>query len=331
MLKEDLLTAITEASAAKKITQQDVLVAFQRGVGEVHQPIRNKLSIVTILYAIGGIIACIGIILFFHQQWAGMPSFARILVTLGSGIAAYIIGVLFTQKNDVRGAAFAFFLLFCLLTPFGIFITLKETHVTEDMVGYSDIIYGVMTVWTLASLFLFKRMVFRVFCIIFGSLLFFSITHLLLKGTVWNTSDMLEYRFLLLGMSYMLLGRGWQRTAIGSITPWLYSFGSIMLLGSTMALGGYAPSANQIWEILFVGIVFGMTFLSIALKSRATLIISSISIMIYILKITAEYFSDTIGWPLSLIGAGFLLIAVGYGTLTVSKRYITKVPAPLAE
>jgi uncharacterized membrane protein YGL010W len=97
-----------------------------------------------------------------------------------------------------------------------------------------------------------------------------------------------------------------------------------MFLGAALALGGYAPDANQVWEVLFIGLAFGMMFLSIVLKSRAILIVSSIYLMVYILKITAEYFSETIGWPLALIVAGFTLIAIGYGTFAINQRYLNQ-------
>ncbi|OGY37199.1 MAG: hypothetical protein A3E36_01200 [Candidatus Andersenbacteria bacterium RIFCSPHIGHO2_12_FULL_45_11b] len=321
MNKEALLTAITEASAAKKVSYEDVIGAFRRGTGEVQQPQKKSLSLINILYAIGGIIVCIGLVLFVHQQWSGISSAARIAITLGSGIAAYIAGTFILRAEGFRGVAFSFFLLFSLLTPFGLFVTLHESHYYSETISYSDIIYMLMFTATTASIFVTKQSLFRVFSIIFGSLLYFSATHSILQGSGLNTVTMLEYRFLLLGTSYLLLGYGLS-SKFRTLTAWLYAAGSLMFLGASFALGGFKPDVHQIWEIAFVGICFAGMGLSVYLKSKAMLIIASLYLMAFILKLTAEYFSDTIGWPLALIGAGFMLIAIGYGTYAMSQRYL---------
>ena len=319
MNKEDLLTAITESSAAKKITREEVVSAFDRGVGEIRQPGRKSLSLITILYAIGGLIIFIGLVLFVHQQWGALNTLARILVTLGCGIASYITAHLISRTKNLSGVAFAFYLIFNFLTPLGIYITLHEYAYNSNIVSYSDIIYGIMFIATVASVFITKQGVFRFFSIAFGSLLYFSATHSLLQGSALNTAEMLEYRFLILGFSYVLLGYG-LRSRFTTLTAWLYSIGSLMFLGASFALGGYKPSVNIVWEIGFVGICFGMMALSVFLKSRSTLVIASLYLMGYILKLTAEYFSDVVGWPLALIASGFLLIGIGYGTFIINKR-----------
>ncbi|HSX24518.1 MAG TPA: DUF2157 domain-containing protein [Candidatus Andersenbacteria bacterium] len=330
MNKETLLTSITEASAAKKISLEEVTHAFQQGVGEIKQPNKKSFSFVNILYAIGGIIVFIGLILFVHQQWNILNSATRVFVTLGSGIAAYIAGTLVLQRKSFSGVALAFFLIFALLTPLGIFITLHEYRYYSDAISYSDIIYALMFLGTTASIFTTKQSLFRIFSIIFGSFLYFSVTHSLLQGSVLNTVEMLEYRFLLLGICYFLVGYG-LHNRLRILAGWLYAVGSIIFLGASFALGGFKPDVNQWWEIGFIGICFGMIALSVYLKSRSTLIIASIYLMAYILKLTAEYFSDAIGWPLSLIAAGFLLIAIAYGTYAMNRKYLLSGQGHLVE
>ncbi len=319
MNKEDLLTAITESAAAKKITREEVLSAFNRGMGEIRQPERKSLSLITILYAIGGLIIFIGLVLFVHQQWGALNTLARILVTLGAGIASYITATLVSRTKNFTGVAFAFNLIFNVLTPLGIYITLHEYSYSSNIVSYSDIIYAIMFIATTASIFITKQGLFRVFSIAFGSMLYFSATHSLLQGSALNTAEMLEYRFLLLGFSYFLIGYACKEK-FRVLAAWLYSLGSLMFLGASFALGGYKPNVHIIWEIGFVGICFGMMALSVFLKSRAVLVIGSLYLMGYILKLTAEYFSDVVGWPLALIASGFLLIGIGYGTFIINKR-----------
>ncbi|MEO6077221.1 MAG: hypothetical protein ABIP54_00355 [Candidatus Andersenbacteria bacterium] len=323
MNKEDLLTAITESSAVKKITREEIISAFEKGLGEVREPARKSLSFINILYFIGGLIIFIGIILFVHQQWNILNTPARIAVSLGSGIAAYIAALLISRTKGFVGVSSAFYFIFNLLTPTGLYITLHEYNYASDLLSASTIIYALMFIATSASIFITKQSIFRVFAVLFGSLLYFSETHTLLQGSSLNTAEMLEYRFLLLGTSYLLIGYA-LRQKFTTFIAWLYSIGTFMFLGASFALGGYKPDVNLLWEIAFVGICFAMMGLSVYLKSRAMLIIASLYLMAYILKLTAEYFSDTIGWPLALIGAGFVLIAIGYGTFRINQQYLEK-------
>ena len=331
MEKNDLLTAITHASAARSISQQEVVSAFQKGQGEIAQPARSKLNIINILYALGGLIVVIGIILFFEQRWETLSSSARILITLGSGIAAYLAGIFLMRVKDFIGVATSLFLIFALVSPFGIYITLDTMHYSSPILGYENIIFSIMFLWVLASFFLLKINIFRVFSVIFGSLFLFSATGALLERNPAIAIDKaFEYRFLFLGISYLALAYAWKKIA-PILTSWMYAIGTMMFLSAALALGGYAPSANKAWEILYIGLNFGILFLSVTLKSRAMLVLGSLYLMGYIMKITAEYFSDSLGWPISLILSGFVLIAAGYATLKMNQRYLKKESASLVE
>jgi hypothetical protein len=45
--------------------------------------------------------------------------------------------------------------------------------------------------------------------------------------------------------------------------------------------------------------------------------------MIYILKITHEYFSKDLGWPLALVLVGFFMIAIGYFSFYLNRKYLS--------
>lgn len=323
MDKDELLTAITHASAARSVSQQEVLLAFQKGEGKISQPMR-KLSIINILYALGGLIVVIGIFLFFEQRWETLSSTARILVTLGSGTAAYLAGIFLKRVEGFSGVATSFFLIFALLSPFGIYITLDTMNYQSPILNYENVIFSIMFVWVLASFLLLKMNIFRTFTVLYGSILFFSATGALLeRNPAIEIDTAFEYRFLLLGISYGLIAYAW-KSIVPLLSSWMYALGTIMFLGAALSLGGYAPSANQAWEIAYIGLNFGILFLSVSLKSRAMLVLGSLFLMGYILKITAEYFSDSLGWPISLVLSGFALIGIGYVTYMMNQRYLRK-------
>jgi hypothetical protein len=102
----------------------------------------------------------------------------------------------------------------------------------------------------------------------------------------------------------------------------LYAFGSLGFLGAALALGGWAPEQNVFWELIFPLLVFGIIFLSIYVKSRAFLVFGSLFLIGYIFKLTGEYFSNTLGWPLALVLAGLLIMGVGYYAVRINRQYM---------
>ncbi len=322
MDKEKLLTSITKASAAQLISEQEIRHAWQKGRGKIVQPPRKKLVLTNILTGIGGLIVVFGIVIFFQQHWQTLGTNMKILVTLGSSIILYTSGILLSRTESMKSVAWAFFLAFAFLAPFGIWVTFDSLYTEFPFFGYETIISFIMFVWFVVSFFLLRMNIFTAFAVFSGSVLYFGLTgDFLSKNPAISIESAFEYRFLLLGISYLLLGYSWKHT-IGILSTWMYALGSAMFLGAAMALGGFSPSANLFWEILFPGLALGGMFLSIPLKSRSILAISSIYLMGYIIKITAEYFSDTLGWPIALIISGFVLIGIGYGALMVGKRYV---------
>jgi hypothetical protein len=94
-------------------------------------------------------------------------------------------------------------------------------------------------------------------------------------------------------------------------------------LGGALALGGWSPRVSVVWEAVFPLLAFGAIVLAIYLKSKSMLTFGTLFIMAYIMKITAEYFSDSLGWPLALVIAGFGLLASGYMTFYLHRAYLT--------
>jgi len=48
----------------------------------------------------------------------------------------------------------------------------------------------------------------------------------------------------------------------------------------------------------------------------------TIFLMAYILKITSEYFSTGLGWPIALVIAGLAMIGVGFMSFSIKKKYL---------
>ena len=127
---------------------------------------------------------------------------------------------------------------------------------------------------------------------------------------------------LFAGLAYMLLGYSFVGSDREVLTGWLYTFGVFGFLGAAFALGEWKPNQSLFWEAIYPGLVFGIIFLSTHLKSRIFLIFGSLALGAYLSKITAEYFSDSLGWAFSLVIVGFLLMGVAYLAVRLNRRYV---------
>jgi hypothetical protein len=284
----------------------------------------HKIGIAELLYFIGGLIVFIGIGVLVAENWQSLNDFTKIAVTLGSALAAFAAGVLLGNAGDnYQKIGQAFSALAGFLLPVGLAITFDILGV----VSYNDaatqsLISGISLAVFGLSFFLFRRDVYTIFTIAFATWFYFALTGYLIGGAPLFSDSLrfYEYRALLAGLAYLALGYFFQQHK-KPLADWLYAFGALAVLASAFALG----SQELVWELLFPGIVFGFILLSIYVKSRAFLILGTLFLMAYIMKITSEYFSQSLGWPTALIIAGLLLMAVGFSAFRFGKTYLKPV------
>ena len=325
MNKSDLLQAITASAKEGLVSQEEIVNAYNEGIaGDISgRTSENRVGISQILYYLGGGVVAVGISIFIEQNWETLSVFTRILSTLGAGIMAYIIGVVLSRADRHASWGQAFHLIAALVLPIGLFVTLDQLGV-EISEGITSGVFALLSVWYLLSYHVFRKNIFMLFGVIFTTLLFFALTDFLASGTVIShEGDFISYQFLITGMTYILLGYAFVHRQEAPLTKYLYSFGIVFLLGAALSLGGYAPEQNWFWEIIFPGLALGATFLSLPLHSRAFLIFGALFLVGYIFKITGEYFTEGLGWPLALVLAGFALIAVGALFVRLNNRYKT--------
>jgi len=323
--KGDLLKQIKELSAQKLITQDEVIAAYNEGstAEKTDAALTTHLGITEILYFIGGAIVFLGIAVLLYQNWTTLNTFTKILSTLGSGMAAYFVGLLFSREEKLELVGQAFFFISALVIPIGIGIAFYEAHAEVTSPGTQSLISAILVFFFLGSYFVFRKHIFTIFAILYGTWLFFSFTSYLVgSSNQFDAFKFYQYRFLVAGLAYMLLGYAFSKDERAPISGMLYGLGVIGFLGAAIALGGWSPNQNVFWELIFPGLVFGIIFLSVQLKSKSFLIFGSLYLMAYILKITSEYFTEGLGWPLSLVLAGLMLIGIGYYSVYLNRKYI---------
>jgi len=326
--KNQILNQIRDLSAKGEITREEVLSAFKQGqVQEQDEDpdLQKQKRLSAIMYFIGGAVIFTGIAILIGQQWRNFSDFTRILATLGVAIAAYAVGILFDKDERLKLISQSFFFLSGLIFPIGLHVSFDILHFAVNSRETQLMISGILLSIFLGGYLTFRNTVLLIFTIIFGSWVYLSLTENIYRiNPVWVGWKFDCYRLMALSLSYMLMGYyfGEQTQKRKTLSEWLMSIGILIFLGVTLGLGGWKPEQSLFWELSYPLVVFIFIYLSVQLKNKSFLSISSLYLMAYISKITAEYFANNLGWAFSLVMIGFLLIGIGYLAFYLNKKYI---------
>ena len=325
MEKGELLDRLKAKLESGEITPEEMRSLLE---AQPHEPVRSgaalssKLS--ALLYYIGGGIVFLGLVFLMAQEWNHFGPMMRVFITLGSGIAAFVVGVLFSRQERLGAAGPAFFLISAMLLPGGLFVAYDEAGLRAESLSSLTQISAIATFVFITGYLALRKNVLLVFGILFGTWFYFALTNWLVAGgPIFDRYEFVSYRILLAGLAYIFLGHAFADTQREVLTGWLYGLGVAGFLGAGFALGRWKPDQNAIWEAIYPGLVFAVIFLSTYLKSKTFLVFGSLALGVFLSKITAEYFSDSLGWPLSLVLMGFLLMGVAYAAVRIKRQYIS--------
>ncbi len=321
--KEETLQSVGMLASRGMVTKDEVVGAYDRGAAgkTADGAFSKKATAADILYYIGGGIVFLGIAILIAQNWQTIGFGAKLLATLGSGIAAYAAAFFFSRDERTQSVGSAFFLLSALVLPIGFGVLFDHAGYDVGTSAVQSWIAGILFAAFLSSALLLRKNIFHLFSVIFGTWLYFALASYLF-GSSADWAKHMEYLTLALGLAYGFIGYAFSSTDKAPLSRYLYGFGILAFLGAAFALGGWSPDQNAFWEMAFPILAFGALFGSIPLKSRAFLAVGTLGLMAFIFKITSEYFSGSLGWPLALVIAGLLMIAAGYFSISIRKNYL---------
>jgi hypothetical protein len=321
MNKEQVLAVLQSMVATGQISQDEILASIsngrsQSGITTIASN-EQRMTVSQVLYAIGGAIIFLGVAILLWQNWNELSPSIRILSTLGVGLAAYIAGILLSRDERTGALPSAFFIIAGLTTPLGLYVTLDYFGFSISDYNTQMLIAFLLTLQYVTSFILFKKNIFLVFSIIFSTWLVYSLVgYISHDNSILYEWNLYQYLTMVIGLAYILLGYAFDGTRREGLTGSLYGFGLIGLLGAPLVIGGF-------WDTLAAFLILITLVLSVYLRSKAFLTFGSIFLVIYILKITGKYFTKSMGWSLTLVLAGLVLIAVGYFAFYLNKKYIS--------
>lgn len=285
------------------------------------------MGILKIFNYLGGALIIFGIGFFISLNWSSLSDFVKIFSTLGAAIACYIVGILLHFDKRFDAAVSAFFMISGLVLPIGLIVTFHvfNPHPLINIEKVNLFIIGMCAAVFLLSHLCLPRTIFLFFSIYYLSLFHFVLIDFISKHTNYVFADLYSYECIVLGISYILLGRylDLEKKFTSLVGP-LYFIGCLFILASSYSLGGtfFWNSPITIWKSITGLLIFVAFFLSVPFKSKSFLYLGALFLIIYLSDIStrlAEIFGD-LGWPLILISAGLLLMLVGYLVFNIHKR-----------
>ncbi|HPD82720.1 MAG TPA: hypothetical protein PLK85_02785 [Alphaproteobacteria bacterium] len=302
-----------------------------------------------------------GLCLLIAMIWGDLGSAARVLLSYGSGLCAFVSGYVFTKDDRYKNLSFPFYLISALLLPFGMFVFLHEYVGGNDSQLAVIIVFGILALQFTALFFKERGTVLLFFAYLFFyisigafldkmhiprdligfimgvSIITFSLyldktphriicpfwyvigfcTYLAaVSNMMFDLNIHGEIIGITISLTVMLLGWHFKKTDHNVLAPTFYIIGSIGFLYSLFDLVKNTPFL----DLSFLAVAVSMMIMSVQIKNRALLIISTIAVIGFLGYFTDEYFADVTGWPIALIIFGFFLISVSHYALKLGRR-----------
>ena len=272
-------------------------------------PARGQAVLVRVLGFLGGTFVFAGIGVFIALQWEDLNSAARVLVTLGSGIAALVLAMLASRDPRFDKTVTPFFLMAAALEPTGMLVAFDEFGTGGDWRWASLITAGVMALQFSAVFQALRRSTPLFLVILFGTVFWWTLLDLI---------DMDEQLMaMVIGGSLLLASVGIDRAGRRAVTPFWYFCGSAAFLYGLFDMVERTPA-----ELLFLAVAAGFVYASVVLHSRTLLAVATLAILAYTAWFTGEHFVDSIGWPLALVAFGLVLIGMSALAFRLDREYV---------
>ena len=305
MQKQAALNQIVEIAHRYNLSHQDITAALT----EKNEPKAGLLQ--TVITYLGAVFIFGGICTYVSIVWDDLDSLARVIISLGSGFTAFILGLMAHRDEKFTRAATPIFIIAAILQTVGLFTFLHEyMPPSGDMAAAACFVFGIMAVQQSFAFFAFKK----------TSLLFFSLFffYAFLSAAMDKAGIQAPVSIFTLGLSGLIVSYRLNQSAHQSVTPFYFFIG-----GLAIAAASYDFVKDTPFDVLLIGIIAVLTMVSVKAQSRTLLAVSIISLLSYLIYFTDEYFKNFVSWPIALIIIGMIMIAASSYAFKLGRKMKT--------
>lgn len=269
---------------------------------------KNSSSLIKKFFGFVGVtfIFC-GLVIYMSEHWAMMNSAARIIITLGVGVALFFFAIIASRDTRYEKMLTPLFILAALFETGGMFVAIKELFSSSGDLRYAALlVFGTLFTQQIIAFAKIQRT-----SLLFTSLFFAWAATTILLDLLGMKSD---YISLSIGFSLTCIAYGLTKTSHHSLSPIGY------LIGSTLFLWGmFLVLQHTSFELVFLGISILTVYISTLLSSRMLLLTGTASMISYISYFTNKHFVDSVGWPIALILCGMMILVIGAVAMNLGK------------
>lgn len=310
--KQEALQEIVDIATRHKINAAEIKTALGHSqTSQAHQETQKSVMSRLFIY-IGGTFIFSGICVFIAMFWEDFSPLFRILITFGTGTSLFIAAIGCAKNPQRQSLVTPLVLASAIFQPAGLFVMLDEYGSGGDFRHAVLMISSAMLLQYVMTFVSIKRDILASLALLTGGALFATAADLL---------DMSHNLVgIAIGISYLCLATAFHEKVSVRHSGFWHMVGGFLLIGSF-----YDVVRDSALEVAFPGLCAMLVYLSIVVKSRGLLIISTLSMIWYIGGYAFDMFADNGLFPLGLIVAGGTFMGLGSLAMRLDRRFIKQV------
>ncbi|WP_131779373.1 hypothetical protein [Legionella bozemanae] len=232
---------------------------------------------------------------------------SRIILNLSFGFLIFLLGLYYQEKQ--YKITTPLFLIAAILEASGL-LTLLSQYTSILMPTWGVLVVSFILFLQHGIAFISTRLTVLAFIT-----LIFLYSFFLAAFELLGVPERLKW--FILSASLLAVSSFINHSKYQSIAGLLFFISSLALLLVTFDI-----VKNKPYEILYLGLACGLIYMAIIESSRVLLIIASLATLGFILYFSSQHFPHTIGWPITLILIGLLLVGVSGIVIKLNKKYM---------
>lgn len=307
--KQEALAEIVDIAKRHHIGADEIAFALDQSTSVQAQSDKQKNVVSRLFSYIGGTLIFSGLCVFVGMFWDDFTPFFRVLITFGTGLGLFIAAV-GCAKHPARQALVApLILASAIFQPAGMFVMFEEYGSGGDFRHAVLIISGVLLFQYVMSFTSVRRELLAWLALLCGGIFFVTAADLL------DIADNLIA--MALGISYLCIASALNDKLSVRHGGFWQMVGAILLLGSF-----YDMVEGSMLEVTFPGLCALLIYLSIVVKSRSLLAVSTLGLIFYIGDYAFDMFNNNGLFPLALIAVGGVFMGIGSLAMRLDRKFI---------